>query len=610
MKGKFNTEALKEFFLAHVEKLIFGIFVLMFFGIVWSSMFQVKGFSLTPEELSRVTRSAKTRLDDDSVVKSIPIEDFSALSEKLTQDIHIKDLSMSVAWNPPLFPERQQRTQPEVFSVEDLRVVSGRGQFSITQEEGSDYEEDARGPSQGGKYWNVVMGAIPLKKQSKAFEKALGVSLTPSGTAISAETENFTDNPTYHTYVVERATVPKNGDMNNLRWEVVGPEGENLDVARKINALPSSGKHNFPDLTTSPRQKSLSLFVPPPLMVDAQEIDQPVRNRGKRKETRTHLQESGEKSLMNPLPPMISSGKRDVDWKQRLNFPANIDVGAELPPGRRADEEMMIRSSRRDQNELADYRLFLFVDYTVEPDVKYVYRVKLQLHNPNYMYKPTHYVSSEEIRKIPYLDTSWSAPSVPVQVERDTRFLSAGYRAIPTGRNKFSFAPALMLIYFDQKSGEERYACFEEVLQDTEQDDEEEESTSRRKPQKKSIRFREGQQLNFQVKNTRLKSSESRNSSKDEDVEILDINTDFVILDTSERRELYNKYDQVCSPLRMLLMAPDGSLVIQSEVADISEVYSRDPEFFAPKKPEETEEETSEKDSKKRGKKKENESLI
>jgi len=71
---------------------------------------------------------------------------------------------------------------------------------------------------------------------------------------------------------------------------------------------------------------------------------------------------------------------------------------------------------------LQDYKLFRFIDRTVEPGKRYRYRVRLWLLNPNYKQNPR-LLERPELGKEPYLVTPWSEPCNVVEVPRDDRLL-------------------------------------------------------------------------------------------------------------------------------------------------------------------------------------------
>jgi hypothetical protein len=77
------------------------------------------------------------------------------------------------------------------------------------------------------------------------------------------------------------------------------------------------------------------------------------------------------------------------------------------------------------------YQLFRFFDFTVEPGKQYVYRVQLVLWNPNYRLDPQ-YLERPELSEQPWLETQWSDPTEPVLVPMDARLVVGPVKPAPT----------------------------------------------------------------------------------------------------------------------------------------------------------------------------------
>lgn len=77
------------------------------------------------------------------------------------------------------------------------------------------------------------------------------------------------------------------------------------------------------------------------------------------------------------------------------------------------------------------YQLFRFFDFTVEPGKQYVYRVQLVLFNPNYRLDPQ-YLERPELAEQPWLETQWSEATEPVWVPMDARLVVGPVKPAPT----------------------------------------------------------------------------------------------------------------------------------------------------------------------------------
>jgi hypothetical protein len=77
------------------------------------------------------------------------------------------------------------------------------------------------------------------------------------------------------------------------------------------------------------------------------------------------------------------------------------------------------------------YQLFRFFDFTVQPGKQYVYRVQLLLYNPNYRLDPQ-YLERPELAEQPWLETQWSDATEPVRVPMDARLIAGPVKPAPT----------------------------------------------------------------------------------------------------------------------------------------------------------------------------------
>ncbi|MGQ9575912.1 MAG: hypothetical protein ACUVUC_11385 [Thermoguttaceae bacterium] len=99
--------------------------------------------------------------------------------------------------------------------------------------------------------------------------------------------------------------------------------------------------------------------------------------------------------------------------------------------------------------QIPDYLLFRFFDFTVEPGKHYQYRVKLLLANPNFGLPPW-FLESEKLAEIMHLETPWSDPSPVASVPLDSRVLLAPSRPREA-------SPSLLLVHFNETDGMEAF---------------------------------------------------------------------------------------------------------------------------------------------------------
>ena len=581
MKVKFDADSLKELCLNHTEKVLFVVFVCYVLSVFWSSM-GIRGFEKTPENLQSLVRTANENLQKDET-KTPPIDDYRTLIQQVSKPVSEDALKMEVTWNPVLFSELKKREQPKTLKIENLQVTFTRGQV---KDGSSSKEEDDDDSGLVRTRACVVTGVIPYREQEKAFRSVLANS--------DSSQKRAADEPTYYMYGVERAEVPADGDMSHLKWTPIPlTKGQNFNITKSFS--------NTSVVDT--------IYSPPTLMNYP-----PKKENADKQETSNAGQDSRglvawrSMALVNPLPPWCSKGENAEETQ--INYPKAIDmtqVGAGSAKSTKAapktavketedtdadDEEGESDAEAADNNvastaessseKKAPVRLFQFVDYTVEPGKRYTYRVRIQLHNPNYNYKPTYYVAKEEYTKEKFLPWSeWSDPSPVVETTRDERFMLSNTVVFEENKKKVPFL-SLMLIKFEEKTGKEItpnfsfIPCMPTAL----------ESVSRKDKGKELKQPLEAGQylLLTEVANATAETddAEAKPARKTYD-------THFFLLDTmasadelyskgktlkkEERKALGGDDDVIYPPTRALLMDPDGNIAIHSEVVDMEWVY-------------------------------------
>jgi hypothetical protein len=210
-----------------------------------------------------------------------------------------------------------------------------------------------------GAYWTVVTGLVPIKKQTAefdVFQKALG------------ETKDR-DVPEYVGYRIERAEVTSD-DPSDLAWQEL-KLGSVFEFMKKwSDTMPEIVKPAFID----------PMFAMPLGPLVGQDWTDAV----------AHLPEV-------PLEPVVT--------RQSGGMMGTAEPAAERPAGEEDANGGFVKMGRPGvrgfgmgddddapqqrplgvgQKKFVEYVLFRFFDYTVQPEKRYVYRVKLGLRNPNY----------------------------------------------------------------------------------------------------------------------------------------------------------------------------------------------------------------------------------
>jgi hypothetical protein len=229
-----------------------------------------------------------------------------------------------------------------------------------------------------------------------------------------------------------------------------------------------------------------------------------------------------------------------------------------------------------DPNATPEYLLFRFFDFTVEPGKRYIYRVQLALNNPNNGEKTVNLEKPEYAKKLYLVDAKWSEPSPVVSIPNDTSTLAI---AVEQPKRLIGDPLGSMLVALWQRdTGKKVYNEFA---------------------------VERGQLLNFPEADViAVQSSQSAVPTTASDKTALLSNILVVDLaggkklptvkpktQTEEVTDQFNKKipakgkDRAAySPGDILVMEPDGTLVVRDEFDDMTSVdsYTEKPEQVAP----------------------------
>ena len=665
MKGKFDADSLKELCINHFEKVLFGILVVFFLMMIQSAL-QVKPYTKKPDQLSSACSQARAKLEavqevepvtrsyDTLVVgiqEEIPASQYATTASwnpilskegqkrKTPRALAVTNLNV-VEWHGSV--QRPQRTD-EAGAENAFDDGLGGGRLSQTE----------------GVRCCILIGEIPMAEQELEYQRKLGLrDLSNFKEASRMGTmDDPADSPMFYNYSVQRAEVPADGDISKLTdkdWE---------DLRKKLRGKPSINEQRIiyfqGDGELGSRGGSMDLpdkYAPPELWRVAKTAeDLEAQKDGKSPENKTAkgrnprnanpamtghdgttvngMTHARNESLMIPLPQVSNSGTNmQFDWVTYLPYPEEFELELNSMDGRGlrrtgsdADEEdedaeeevseedvdeededeyevVEDQNANDNMDQEANVRLFRYVDYTVEPGKQYVYRVKVQLHNPNYQYDPPFNVENPDDRKVKYLESAWSNVTPPVTIPLDQHFYLPGYaKKFTTDIKEKRWSPylTLMPVTFNETDGNEDFTYFSEIMK---LESKRSSRNSRRKPKKEEpVRIYPGQVLNLMVYEDSIRQLGSMDQGmnpqrrydddEEEDRPRKSFRTGFILLDARGGKELYAPLDKrdfegaaqeikshpegIYSPSMVLLMGPKGDFVIQSELEDVSDVYRR-----------------------------------
>ncbi len=204
-KISLDSRSLKQFFFDHVEKILFGVVVVLFLLFVYKAVARNR-LDWQPQDLVQDAEQAKKRIQE-TQPSPIPIREFTKEAARIRQPISEADYTFKVAWDPLIFPENMPRGLPVLFPIKDLRASAGNGAFAMAPED-EDEEEETISTTRGQR-WVVLTGLIEHRKQKEAYDTAFQEA---------AQWDPQRDYPDYVFYRVERAEVDPQAETAELKW--------------------------------------------------------------------------------------------------------------------------------------------------------------------------------------------------------------------------------------------------------------------------------------------------------------------------------------------------------------------------------------------------------
>ncbi len=609
LKVSFDKNAIKGFLLDHAEKFAFSGVMLCALALVLAAI-GVKREERKPENLAESAERADNHInnlprDPDRLAASLTIENMRSPRED--------DYRHQNSWNPRLVNPMDLRDEPPVLLVRELRPSAGYGAFRmrLPRETTSPATGRRAGAMQAvegtrGQRWVVVTGLVPDREQVKAYEDFFEGRIKPNPEP---------DLPDYIYYRVERAEVDPYAeptDPDQLKWTA-------LNLRAALTNAELSWSSTLPEVVDE-------RFVHPRLAF-------PLGPKVMEEQSRGMAWGGGENLLMGELgmegPMGGGTGPRGPWGEEVAHLPeiplrqASVggqmedemlpeegttgerpdDPGADLPVrgggmgmpgapmrGRRPGAEYLMEGEGgmgrfrggAGMNELAgegmmgmgeqmpDFLLFRFFDYTVESGKSYRYRVRLMLVNPNYGIEPK-FLADPALAEKQWIEKDrWSEPTPTVTVPRDARVLAGTVHTLIRDTDEPSGMVAIV-------------KWMEETGQDVDKD----------------FRVVRGQQLDYpgtvirerkrnprdmEIEGGGLLGGRNPVAAEPEEPEKIDFVTEMLVLDLTGGNRLPGRDRSMTEPGRILVMEYDGTLAVLSEAKDKKEYERRtvDPEPTEP----------------------------
>jgi hypothetical protein len=374
MKMKLNGESIKQFFVAHGDKLALATMTLLALVAVFFGLTQEKiPPELSPEQISERARDAQQRLSNtqfvDQEVGSAP---WLGAPPYPVQQIPAAFSSMPPV-EYPLVKLRGKREEPDFHPAEQVHVVSGRGLFAfqpgqIDPAVKKAMEEAAGGRFRGfdetkrpgvdpppgsvarGQEYVVVTALVPVGAQTREYRRRFREAVHPP------DIDPMEQNPEYYRYLIERAEVGPDGTPS--QWKLINaplnPDGYDAlmrdpGIARRFQSWSITAQDIIPEVLVEPslvyanfiEENDYEPWLPPLLLRDWTLAD-----------------------VCHPaLEEMVAKLDDDVDAAPSRSSTSSTDPAA--------------------AGDQISHKLLRHFDFDVEPGKRYQYRVRLVLRNPN-----------------------------------------------------------------------------------------------------------------------------------------------------------------------------------------------------------------------------------
>jgi hypothetical protein len=529
VKVKFDLASIKTWIFEHGEKLAFGLMVLVFLMFMYSAAKrEVLEATKQPDKLQQVANQVTSHVADskwDEKRTGVQIVDYQQRAKR--ESVPHEKFPINVPLSTPLIDPKGKRDDPEIFNAEELRASAGIGTFALR---GDNVSAGSGGKPAGGKQgqgirptsssklkaqaWAVVTALVPTDKQAKEYSRVFSRAMGESAER---------DVPRYSGAIFERAQIdPANPDKLDwtpvdamatfeAQWEVRGDE-----IVLPIYVDPELTSPLGPLVGAAWGESVAHPKIPPMWVTERQaEITAAAATAASAK-ANTVAADAAE----------AASGGR-------------VRRAPAAPPT--ASAPVAARPST------TSYKLLRVFDYSVKPNTRYRYRVKLELQNPNYklnprfLKKPEAPSNKQEFR----VADQWSDPTDVVAIPNGFDVLAGTVE--PKGAEP---VVNLLLTAVDGENGI---------------------------PVSTKVRLYRGSVAN--KKESKVNATDPRNLQIVA-IQDVDFKTGMVVLDIYGGKTVStakNKEKPMTAPGEVLLWDAQGGLVVHNDLDDLTQFENRQP---------------------------------
>jgi len=207
LKIRLDSNTLKQFFLDHVEKVLFGLVVLCFLLFVYRAVAR-DTLPWQPDFLVQESQAAKQNVES-TKAEPLPVPNYSKMAEGILTPIPEADYVFKTPWDPLKFAENRRREYPELYPLKDLRAAAGSGAFAMAPDDEQEEMEMMAMRATRGRRWVVLTALIDHLKQKQAYDAAFQDAV---------QWDPQRDYPDYVAFKVERAEVDPRVQTAELAW--------------------------------------------------------------------------------------------------------------------------------------------------------------------------------------------------------------------------------------------------------------------------------------------------------------------------------------------------------------------------------------------------------
>lgn len=403
-KPNLSKDAVIDFLLRHVEKIVVAIIAVLAMGLAWGGIDALRSQTVKPDKRPEALSGHARRTLDHIDREKQPPADVVPRPPSLTKLVEpwraprisgAPDMSLL---DKPLFEELDRRTRPEVFPIEDLRATAGIAVFAPKVQAGA----DAARPGRIVPYV-VVTGLIPVAKQTGDYARRF------QSTSLR---DPKRDSPLWSDYLVERSTVVPGGreTWERVDMKTVAKKARDQWAGFQSERLP-------PTFLLAPEQNpgsgGISYCAPLPQLAMEGWGPESLHPWFQKEFNRLRAEREAAQKSANEGP-AASGPTTDEGDRSPLAEPA-AGAGAATMPAASGEPAAPL-----------DYRLFRFVDTAVEAGKAYQYRVRLSIWNPNYNVPAQHLADAglaKDLKLPSQPSNATSAVTVPESVTTLVRTL-------------------------------------------------------------------------------------------------------------------------------------------------------------------------------------------